>query len=149
MSAHRGNENPKYKHGMTSSPEYVSWQNMIQRTTNPNCPRFEDWGGRGIVPCTEWKQFENFFSDMGNKPTPNHTLERIDNKLGYSKDNCRWATSKEQGFNRRSNRQLTANGYTFTMAQWCEELSINKVTLSSRLRRGWSIEEALFGKSHV
>jgi len=140
------------RHGKYKTPEHKAWENMRNRCNAKNSPRYKDWGGRGITICEEWDNkdgFINFLNDMGEKPSPNHTLDRIDNNKGYSKENCRWATTKEQAKNRRSNRILTANGYTFTMVEWCERLDINKVTLSSRLRRGWSVDEAIKGKRNV
>lgn len=135
-----------YKHGLNGTPEQKVWNNMKSRCLNPNHPRYKDWGGRGITISDDWLKLENFYRDMGKRPSKHHTLERIDNNKGYSKENCYWATTKDQALNRRSNKHLTANGYTFTLLEWSEKLSINKVTLASRLRRGWSVEEALLGK---
>lgn len=149
MPWEKGIANHKYKHGMTDTPEYKAWNNMYSRCLNKNHPRYKDWGGRGITMDKKWLKFEGFYEDMGDRPEGNYTLERKDNSLGYSKDNCYWATTKEQALNRRSNRILTANGYKFTMIEWSEKLNINPVTLSSRLRRGWSVEEALAGKRNV
>lgn len=149
MPWQKGSYNPKYKHGKTNTAEYKAWNNMYSRCLNKNHPRYKDWGGRGISLDKTWLTFDGFYKDMGDKPGANYTLERKDNSLGYSKDNCYWATTREQSLNRRSNRILTANGYKFTLVEWAETLSIKPVTLSSRLRRGWSIEEALAGKRNV
>lgn len=73
---------------------------MIYRCTNPKDPRFHNYGGRGITVCPEWSDFWTFVEDMGNRPD-GHTLDRKDNDLGYFKENCRWATAKEQACNRR------------------------------------------------
>lgn len=74
---------------------------MIERCTNPNHEHWNDYGGRGIRVCERWQRFENFLADMGLKPHPKLTLERVDNELGYYKENCKWATQAEQNANRR------------------------------------------------
>jgi hypothetical protein len=97
-----------YKHGHNTkayqSPEYVAWQRMKQRC-DPKYPRYDEWGGRGINVCDRWADsFTNFYEDMGNKPSPQHSLDRIKNDKGYNPPNCRWATPKEQAQNRRQPR---------------------------------------------
>lgn len=116
--------------------EYRIWDSMRQRCGNPNDPHFEEYGGRGIHVCSEWEKYSQFIADMGLKPSAAHTLERIDNNLGYSKSNCRWATRKEQANNRRSNVYLTLQNRTQTMAQWADELGVPLRRLSERRQRG-------------
>lgn len=133
-------------HGMSDSPEYKVWNNMYSRCNNPNHPRYKDWGGRGIKMCEKWMSFEGFFEDMGRRPSDDSTIERIDNNKGYSKDNCRWATTKEQARNRRSNVLITYSEISETATDWAERLGVRRGTFLGRLSRGWTIEEAIEGK---
>lgn len=116
---------------------------MVSRCTNPAATGFKNYGGRGITVCDRWKCFESFFEDMGHPPD-GQTLDRKDNDLGYSKENCCWATRHEQANNNRGNRLVTAFGETLNVRQWADRLGIKYVTLHARLtRKGWSPEKAL------
>ena len=87
-----------------ANPLYPTWVNMKARCENPNNPAFPDYGGRGITVSPEWSvSFEAFLSDMGSRPSHKHTLDRINNDIGYCKENCRWSTKREQASNRRNN----------------------------------------------
>jgi hypothetical protein len=131
---------------MCGTPEYEVWKAMIQRCTNPLNGDYRNYGGRGITVCERWLKFENFYADMGLRPTPGHMLERKKNHLGYSPENCIWDTLPAQANNRRSNRLIALDGYTQTLAQWCRELGLAPGTARVRLKRGWSEEEALLGR---
>lgn len=130
--------------GQTPSPEYVAWAQMWARCTNEKLRNWKDYGGRGITVCARWRDFATFLADMGPKPSHRHSLDRIDNHLGYSNDNCRWATTKTQSRNRRSNLVLELHGRAQCLVDWCEELNIDYLTAHNRLSKlGWTIERAL------
>lgn len=128
----------KTQHGMTGMPIHRTWGGMKNRCLNPNNPQFKNYGGRGIKVCERWlESFENFYADMGDKPSPNHSLERKDNEMGYSPDNCIWATPKEQARNTRVNVLVTIEGETKTLAEWSEQNGIDYSTLWRRHKSGW------------
>lgn len=135
-------------HGMAagsfrkSRPEYRVWNGMIQRCHNPRNNHYENYGGRGIAVCEEWREsFEAFFADMG-KRADGLTLDRIDNDKGYLKENCRWATRKEQQNNLRKNVRVEYQGQTKTLTEWAEALGIERQNLYSRIARGWEASRA-------
>ncbi len=130
-------------HGKETS-EYYSWNNMKDRCANPKYAHYKNYGGRGIKVCDRWiNSFENFFKDMGHRPSEKYSLDRKNNDGNYDPDNCRWATPKEQALNRRNNIRYIIDDESMTIEQMSEKYNINKNTLRTRLRRGWSIEEAL------
>lgn len=120
---------------MKRSPTYSSWENMRARCLNPNAVNYAFYGGRGITVCERWASYRNFLADMGERP-PNTTLDRIDNSAGYSPDNCRWTTRKQQSRNTRANRLLTLRGETKPLIEWSEVLGIHPNTLVARVERG-------------
>lgn len=136
-------------HGMSYTPAFAVWKGMIQRCSDPNTVGWEHYGGRGITVCDSWKVFENFYRDM-KEPPPGKSIDRIDNDAGYSPENCRWATRKEQNRNTRRNLQVEYSGQTKPLSQWCEEFGLNyKVTHQRINRDGWSIERALSTSTKV
>lgn len=100
------------------------------------------YGGRGVVVCEEWRNFLTFLHDMGQRPSAQHSIERIDNNGSYSKTNCRWAVARDQARNRRGNRLVTYGGTSRTVAEWAEMAGLKDTTLRNRLRSGWSFERA-------
>ena len=136
-------------HGLSHKiPEYGIWKRMRQRCSDPNVREYARYGGRGIAVCPEWDSFERFLSDMGRRPTALHTLDRTDNDGPYSPENCRWSTRLAQARNLSSNHTLTFNGETLSMAEWAIRIGIPYSTLRSRLRYGWTAEQALASPVH-
>lgn len=131
------------KHGRYKSPEYVSWSSMIQRCNNPASSSYHRYGGRGITVCERWITFDNFLKDMGKRPSPKHSLDRIQNNLGYFPGNCRWATHLEQCRNRSDNLVVEYAGQQMCLMEACERAGVSHSTAYGRIIRGLSIEEAL------
>lgn len=131
------------RHGMRYTRAYRIWTGMMSRCRNPRAHAFERYGGRGIMVCDRWLDFAAFFEDMGDPPQ-GKTLDRIDNERGYSKENCRWATSTEQNNNSSANVHVTAFGVTKPLKQWAAERRIKYTTLYARLFRSrMSAEQAI------
>lgn len=132
------------KHKKRDTPEYKAWLNLCSRCRNKNNPGYKNYGGRGIYVCERWnKNFENFLSDMGERPGSKYSIERIDNNGPYSPENCKWATKDDQVNNRRTNKLLHYKGETLTITQWAKKLNIKPATLNGRLLKNWQIERAL------
>ena len=131
----------KKTHGMSHTRTYQTWENIIDRCCNANNDRYGDYGGRGIKVCERWKAFENFFADMGERPT-GKTIDRKDCNGDYDPKNCCWSTPKEQQRNRRKNKTVQYGGKIKCLAEWAECLGINCSTLRKRLSRGWPVWRA-------
>ena len=133
------------RHGCSvkRTPEYCAWVSMKQRCVNPANPSFAYYGGRDIAVCPQWRDsFPQFLSDMGARPSSNHTLERLDNERGYEPGNVAWATRTVQQRNRRTSRKITWNGVTLTLIEWAEKLGIPRTTLNKRLNV-WPLPKAM------
>lgn len=129
--------------GVPATPTYRCWSSMVARCDNPEHPYWHRYGGRGIAVDPHWRMFENFYADMGGKPA-RLSLDRRDNDKGYSKANCRWATSKEQGRNNSLAKLATINGKTQSVRDWCDQLGLAWETVRSRVRKkGLTYEAAL------
>lgn len=132
------------KHRLSGTPEYGSWVEMRRRCYDPKNHNYPNYGARGITVCQRWFEFLAFLEDMGTRPTRAHTLDRIDNDLGYNKENCRWATKREQSQNRACCEKIEYQGRKLCVADWAKELGLRSVTIHARLNRyGWSVERAL------
>lgn len=130
------------KHGRSNTPIYNLYRAMRSRCENPNSDAYADYGGRGITVCERWLSFENFYSDMGDRPD-GFSIDRIDNSKGYSPDNCRWADRKTQARNKRGLRMITAFGKTMPMCEWSDKSGIKLSTIWARLKKGMPPEEAV------
>ena len=129
-------------HGGYKLPVFRIWATLKQRCLNPKAKGYENYGGRGIKVCESWLEFENFFADMGHKPK-GMSIDRIDSNGNYEPSNCRWATGKTQGQNKRNNHMLTAFGQTKSRSAFADEYKLSYNTLVTRLKLGWDIEKAL------
>ena len=131
-------------HGATGTHVYRIWSQMWQRCTNPNNKKYALYGGRGIAVCTAWEEFGAFAYDMGPRPSPAHTLDRIDSNGNYEPGNVRWATQTEQQNNRRNNRVLVVNGESVTLAELGRMCGMKPALIGQRIDRdGLSVEEAV------
>jgi hypothetical protein len=123
--------------------EFGIWSCMIDRCHNPKNPAYFRYGGVGIEVCARWREYVNFFADMGPRPSPSHSIDRIDGTGSYEPGNCRWATKIVQMNNVRTNRRLTAFGETMTFAEWARKSGIPRVTIANRLKGGWAVSRAV------
>jgi hypothetical protein len=132
------------KHGMKGTTTYRCWSAMKNRCQNPRTDHYEYWGGAGVRVCERWKKFENFFADMGERPSLSHSLDRFPDKNGdYEPGNVRWATDAEQMNNRRDNIFVEAFGRRMTTIDWSRETGVRAGTIKRRLARGWDPDRAV------
>lgn len=138
------------KHGLTprkaTPPEFHIWCCMRDRCEREGSKYYRNYGGRGISVCDRWSGemgFAHFMEDMGSRPTPKHSIDRIDVNGNYEPGNCRWATSVEQCNNKRNNRTMTYNGETLSVAEWSRRTGIRYRTILMRLNLGWPPEDVI------
>lgn len=130
------------RHGLCGSPTYESWRAMIARCTNQKDKSFQWYGLKGIKVCEPWLKFDNFLSDMGERPS-GHTIERIDVNAGYEKSNCKWTRANRQQANTSANVFVEHDGRRMCIADWAREFGMPYGLLQARLRRGASMDEAV------
>ena len=132
------------KHGKRNTKEYGIWNAMKNRCYNGNVHNYSRYGGRGIKVCERWKNsFENFYADMGKRPSNKYSIDRIDNDGDYCPENCRWATASEQQRNKRNNRIVEYKGKKHTLVEICERFNREYSKVHARLSKGCSVEDAL------
>lgn len=125
------------KHGDYRTSEFAAWREIRYRCYTKTCRAYKHYGARGISVCDRWMEsYSNFISDMGRKPSPLHSLDRIDNNGDYSPENCKWSTHKEQMNNTRTTKIVEFNGVTHPLSVWATMLNIKHKSLSEGLRRG-------------
>lgn len=137
------------RHSLTGTKVYTTWSRMFARCENPKTLNYPKYGGRGIRVCERWHTFENFLEDMGKPPSDQHSLDRIDNNGNYEPDNCRWATTKEQIRNRSITRLFDLNGESRPLGEWCERHGANYELVRLRIKRGWSLLDALTKEKRI
>lgn len=131
-------------HGLSHTITYKSWKSMVARCKREGNDNYHNYGGRGVFVCDRWlNSFPKFLEDVGERPSKDYSLGRIDNEGNYCPGNVRWETSKEQNNNKRSNTTITINDVSRTVTQWCEILNVPRTRVYGRLNAGWNEIEAL------
>jgi len=133
----------KTRHGMAGTSENKYWSTMKARYNGSRPADFKNYAGRGSMVCSRWiESFDNFLEDMGHKPSPSHSIDRINNDGNYEPGNCRWATQSRQGRNTRVNRIVVFNGEAMCMSDLADKVGVSARVISKRTKRGWSLEDA-------
>lgn len=140
-----GSNNGRFSHGETQTRLHYIWRGILASCSQTTNRQFPNYGGRGIKVCQRWRNsFTSFKEDMGPRPSPNHSVDRIDNEKGYNPKNCRWATRQEQNQNTRANHYLELNGVRLCITEWGRRTGIGRGTIAARVGHlNWSIEKAL------
>ncbi len=143
--------NLKHGHAVNGicTPEYLCWSGMFRRCYDKNNASFKRYGGRGIKVCSKWFDFLSFLSDMGERPSPKHSIDRFPDTNGdYEPKNCRWATAKQQARNRTNNHVLVVLGVKKCISEWSEISGNSSSLILDRLANGRSPEDSVFAGSH-
>lgn len=142
-----GGRKPKHGGSRRANPDplYGVWSSILSRCYLKTNRAYRNYGGRGVTVCDRWREsFAAFREDVGPRPSPAHSIDRIDNDKGYEPGNVRWATRKEQSRNRRSNHPITHDGQTLLLVEWAEKTGISVHLIRARIYRlGWTVERAL------
>lgn len=132
---------------LSRTAEYKTWSNIITRCYNENSKTYKHYGKKGIQMCLEWRlSFTAFLRDMGPKPSPAHTIDRIDSRGHYEPGNCRWATRLEQARNKSTTIWIEIDGVRRVAAEWCELAGTDYHAFYWRYENGWSPKECVFGR---
>lgn len=142
------------KHKLTGTWVYYTYKGIFQRCYSPTNSSYARYGGRGIKMCDRWLNGDGvlhgiqcFYADMGDKPSPSHSVERLDVNGDYTPENCVWIPHSDQAKNCRTNRKITAFGKTQNLAEWGRASGLNAMTIQKRLNRGWEPERAVSAPS--
>lgn len=136
---------PTGGHRLTGTPEWNAWSGMVGRCHVKSDSAYARYGAQGVAVCDRWRRdFLAFLQDVGPKPSPNHTIDRLDNSKGYEPSNVRWATPTEQARNTRRNRLIEIDGESKCLAAWAEVSAVSYTTIRDRLNRGWPPKRAVF-----
>lgn len=142
----------KFKHGESHnplpSPEYSTWRSLITRCYDPKRENYKNYGGRGITVYPEWREsFAAFLTYVGRKPSPEHSINRINNNGNYEPGNVEWATPLDQSKNREYTIRLSIDGESKTISEWSKISGISHLTIYNRIKKGWEEKEAVFGNT--
>jgi hypothetical protein len=133
------------RHGHSNDLTYSSWRSMKKRCFDTNHSQYQHYGAVGISVCASWKDsFEAFLEDMGVRPSRLHTIDRILNDKGYEPGNCRWATKREQAFNRKDTILITVGDRTLCAAEWSRRTGVSHSSITRRIKQGWEPSRAVW-----
>lgn len=136
----------EFQENLDKHPLRLIWKSMLMRCNNPHVKNYNNYGGRGIKVCDRWSGnlgFENFVNDMGERPTPEHTLDRIDYNGDYEPSNCRWATTEQQMNNRTDNSRIILNGESITCSQLCKRYGFYRAYVTHLIHDGVDVNEVI------